>query len=57
MNTAILWTFPMVSTAAGGIAFGFHILNTFGQLAWVLTLRPETNGVSLERIQKEFGID
>ena len=47
----------MVSTAAGGIAFGFHILNTFGQLAWVLTLRPETNGVSLERIQKEFGID
>jgi hypothetical protein len=27
-----------------------------GQLVWVLTVMPETKGISLEKIQKRLGI-
>ena len=57
MNAVISWTFPLIAAAAGWMAFGFYALCMVGQLVWVLTVMPETKGVSLERIQEELGID
>jgi MFS family permease len=57
MNAAISWTFPMIAAAAGWMAFGFYALCMVAQLVWVLTMMPETKGVSLERIQQELGIE
>jgi sugar porter (SP) family MFS transporter len=57
MNAAISWTFPMIAAAAGWMAFGFYALCMVGQLLWVLTVMPETKGVSLEKIQDELGIE
>ena len=57
MNAAISWTFPMIATVAGWMAFGFYALCMVGQLVWVLTVMPETKGVSLEGIQEELGIE
>ena len=57
MNAVISWTFPMIAAAAGWMAFGFYALCMVGQLVWVLTVMPETKGVSLERIQEELGIE
>ena len=36
---------------------GFYALCMVGQLLWVLTVMPETKGVSLERTQEELGIE
>lgn len=57
MNAAISWTFPMIAAAAGWMAFVFYLLCMAGQLVWVLTVMPETKGISLEKIQQELGID
>jgi sugar porter (SP) family MFS transporter len=57
MNAAISWTFPMIAAAAGWMAFGFYAVCMVGQLAWVLTVMPETKGVSLEKIQESLGIE
>jgi len=50
-------SFPMIAAAAGWMAFGFYALCMVGQIAWVLTIMPETKGISLERIQEELGIE
>jgi len=39
------------------MAFAFYALCMVGQLVWVLTVMPETKGVSLEKIQEELGIE
>jgi hypothetical protein len=39
------------------MAFAFYMLCMVGQLVWVLTVMPETKGISLEKIQKELGIE
>jgi MFS transporter, SP family, xylose:H+ symportor len=57
MNAAISWTFPVIASAAGWMAFAFYAVCMVGQLVWVLTVMPETKGVSLERIQEELGIE
>lgn len=57
MNAAISWTFPMIAAAAGWMAFVFYLLCMAGQLVWVLTVMPETKGISLENIQRELGIE
>ncbi|MFN8007880.1 MAG: sugar porter family MFS transporter [Terriglobia bacterium] len=57
MNAAISWTFPMIAAAAGWMAFAFYALCMVGQLIWVLTVMPETKGISLEKIQEELGIE
>jgi len=57
MNAAISWTFPMIAAAAGWMAFGFYAMCMVGQLTWVLTVMPETKGVSLEKIQESLGIE
>jgi sugar porter (SP) family MFS transporter len=57
MNAAISWTFPIIAAAAGWMAFAFYALCMVGQLVWVLTVMPETKGVSLEKIQEKLGIE
>lgn len=56
MAAAISWTFPMIAAKSGGHAFAFYALCMVGQLIWVLKIMPETKGISLEKIQKELGI-
>ncbi|MFZ2643656.1 MAG: sugar porter family MFS transporter [Verrucomicrobiia bacterium] len=57
MAAAISWTFPMIAAASGWMTFAFYALCCVGQLVWVLTAMPETKGISLEKIQKELGIE
>jgi len=56
MAAAISWTFPMIAAASGWMTFAFYTLCMIGQLVWVLTIMPETKGISLEKIQKELEI-
>jgi sugar porter (SP) family MFS transporter len=56
-NAVISWTFPMIAAAAGWMAFAFYLVCMVVQLAWVLLVMPETRGVSLEKIQRELGIE
>jgi SP family xylose:H+ symportor-like MFS transporter len=57
MAAGISWTFPMIAARSGGHTFAFYALCMVGQLIWVLLVMPETKGISLERIQKRFGIE
>ncbi|MBM3887807.1 MAG: sugar porter family MFS transporter [Verrucomicrobia bacterium] len=57
MAAAISWTFPMIAAASGWMTFAFYALCCVGQLVWVLTTMPETKGISLEKIQRELGIE
>ncbi len=57
MAAGISWTFPMIAARSGGHAFAFYALCMVGQLLWVLWVMPETKGISLEKIQKELGIE
>jgi MFS transporter, SP family, xylose:H+ symportor len=56
MAAAISWTFPVIAAASGWMAFAFYAVCMVGQLVWVLTVMPETKGISLEKIQKQLGI-
>jgi sugar porter (SP) family MFS transporter len=50
--------FPrMVAAFPPGAVFAFFCAMMVLQLAWVLTMVPETKGVPLERIQQQFGMD
>jgi sugar porter (SP) family MFS transporter len=57
MAAVISQTFPLFATKLGGYVFviyaGFMVL----QLLWVTFIMPETKRISLEKIQKEFGIE
>ncbi|MHC4465676.1 MAG: sugar porter family MFS transporter [Planctomycetota bacterium] len=57
MAAVISLTFPPLVTYMGGYVFliyaGFMVL----QLLWVTFIMPETKRISLEKIQKEFGIE
>jgi sugar porter (SP) family MFS transporter len=57
MAAAISWTFPMIAAQSGWMTFAFYAVCCVGQLIWVLTLMPETKGITLEKIQKELGIE
>ena len=57
MAAAISWTFPIIASASGWMTFAFYAFCCVGQLVWVLTTMPETKGISLEKIQKELGIE
>ena len=57
MAALISWTFPMIAAQSGGHAFAFYALCCVGQLLWVILVMPETKGISLERIQRELGIE
>jgi len=50
--------FPkMVSAFAPGYIFSFFMCMMVLQLVWVVTMVPETKGVSLEQIQKKLGTE
>jgi MFS transporter, SP family, xylose:H+ symportor len=57
MAAAISWTFPMIAAASGWMTFAFYAACMIGQLVWVLTVMPETKGISLEKIQKQMSIE
>jgi SP family xylose:H+ symportor-like MFS transporter len=57
MAALISWTFPMIAQVSGGHTFAFYTVCMVGQLFWVIYVMPETKGISLEQIQKRFGID
>ena len=56
MAAAISWSFPMIAEISGGYTFAFYTLCMIGQLIWVITVMPETKGISLEKIQNMLGI-
>jgi hypothetical protein len=56
MAALISWTFPMIAEFSGGHTFAFYTICMVAQLFWVLLVMPETKGISLEQIQKKFGI-
>jgi sugar porter (SP) family MFS transporter len=56
MAALISWTFPMIAEFSGGHTFAFYTICMIGQLFWVILVMPETKGISLEQIQKKFGI-
>ena len=53
---AISWTSPMIAAASGWMTFAFYAVCMIRQLVRVLTVIPETKGISLEKIQKQMGI-
>ena len=57
MAMLISWTFPVIADRSGGHAFAFYAVCMVGQLIWVIFVMPETKGITLEQIQKKFGID
>jgi len=57
MAALISWTFPMIAAQSGGHAFAFYAICCVGQLLWVIWVMPETKGISLERIQRDLGIE
>ena len=56
MAFIISWTFPVIAEISGGHIFTFYAICMVGQLIWVIRVMPETKGISLEEIQKRFGI-
>ena len=57
MAMLISWTFPVIADRSGGHAFAFYAVCMVGQLIWVIFVMPETKGITLEQIQKKFGIE
>jgi MFS transporter, SP family, xylose:H+ symportor len=49
-------TFPMFAEQLGWKIFAIYGICMVGQLFWVLTVMPETKGITLEKMQKELGI-
>lgn len=54
MAAVISWTFPIIADISGGHTFAFYTICMVGQLLWVLHVMPETKGLTLEAIQKQF---
>jgi sugar porter (SP) family MFS transporter len=57
MNAAISFWFPILAQRSGAIPFAFFAVMTAVQFLVVLTIYPETAGVTLEGMQKKLGID
>jgi sugar porter (SP) family MFS transporter len=56
MNALISWGFPIVAARSRALPFLFFSAMMVAQFVVVLTLYPETKGVSLEQIQKKLAI-
>jgi sugar porter (SP) family MFS transporter len=56
MNAVISWTFPIVAKYSGGAPFVFFSAMMVLQFFVVLLWFPETKGLTLEDMQKKFGI-
>jgi hypothetical protein len=56
MNAIITFTFPILAAKSRGLPFVVFALMMVVQFAVVLTVYPETKGVTLEDMQKKLGI-
>jgi hypothetical protein len=56
MNAAISWTFPVMASHSRGAPFIFFAAMMVLQFLVVLLFFPETKGITLEDMQKKFGI-
>lgn len=56
MNALISWIFPIVAARSRALPFLFFSAMMVAQFFVVLTIYPETKGVSLEQIQKKLAI-
>ena len=56
MNATISWTFPILAAKSRGLPFVVFSLMMIVQFFVVLTVYPETKGVTLEDMQKKLGI-
>jgi sugar porter (SP) family MFS transporter len=56
MNAVISWTFPIIASHSRGAPFVFFSAMMVLQFFVVLTWYPETKGITLEDMQKKFGI-
>ncbi len=56
MNAGISWTFPIVASHSRGAPFVFFAAMMVVQFFVVLFSFPETKGITLEEMQKKFGI-
>jgi hypothetical protein len=54
MNAIIAWTFPTIAAISGATPFAFFAAMMVVQFFVVLTLYPETKGVSLEEMQRRL---
>ena len=50
------WTFPFLTEIWGGYTFVVFTFFMVLQLIWVLTIMPETKGISLEDMERKLGI-
>jgi sugar porter (SP) family MFS transporter len=57
MNALISGIFPMMAAASGGVPFAFFAVMTAVQFFVVLTLFPETKGISLEELERKMDAD
>jgi SP family arabinose:H+ symporter-like MFS transporter len=56
MNAIVAGTFPLMAAFSGGYPFAFFSGVMIVQFFVVLFFYPETNGISLEAMQKKLGI-
>lgn len=56
-NAVISLVFPMMAASSGAIPFVFFCVMMVLDFFIVLFIYPETTGISLEKMQHEFGID
>lgn len=54
MNAMIAWTFPTIAAISGATPFAFFAVMMVVEFVVVLTLYPETKGVSLEEMQRRL---
>jgi SP family xylose:H+ symportor-like MFS transporter len=53
---AVSWSFPVIASVSGASAFGFFAVMMVLQFILVWKFLPETKGVSLEKLQKQLGV-
>ena len=56
MNAAISWSFPVIASHSRGAPFVFFSIMMVAQFFVVLFAFPETKGITLEDMQRKFGI-
>ena len=56
MNAIISFIFPVLAKASGGIPFAFFAAMMVLQFFVVLSVYPETKGITLEQLQRKLGI-
>jgi hypothetical protein len=56
MNALISWIFPVIAARSRAVPFIFFAAMMALQFIVVLTIYPETKGVSLEQMQKKLAI-